>query len=167
MCSSLQHRTDDLVVAAVILSTPAGAGARSERPEQMSARRLADAVVGSHQPLPIAKPAPCVPRCGENYWDLARVGANHAVKDAGRTERAKPLRCAVPPGIYWAAAVASERACLTFVVLYCDSNGLLHENEAHGLSTLTKVPGVLPLPSTGSQYVVVYPCYVCQAFASL
>ena len=93
MCSSL---TDDLVAAAVILSTPAGAGARSERPEQMSARRLADAVVGSHQPLPIAKPAPCVPRCGENYWDLARVGANHAVKDAGRTERAKPLRCAVP-----------------------------------------------------------------------
>ena len=72
----------------------------------------------SHQPLPIAKPAPCVPRCGENCWDLARVGANHAVKDAGRTERAKPLRCAVPPGIYWAAAVASERACLTFVLRF-------------------------------------------------
>jgi len=148
MCSSL---TDDLVAAAVILSTPAGAGARSERPEQMSARRLADAVVGSHQPLPIAKPAPCVPRCGENYWDLARVGANHAVKDAGRTERAKAVALCSTTDVEFIGQqqlrLASERACLTFVVLYCDSNGLLHENEAQGLSTLTKVPGVLPLPS--------------------
>jgi hypothetical protein len=110
--AACQHRTDDLVAAAVILSTPAGAVARSERPEQMSARRRpsrpgpSSAVIANAQ-MPSQRPA---------------VSLASAPTTPLRTQ-AEPKgqsRCAVQYhrcGIYWAAAVASERACLTFVTL--------------------------------------------------
>jgi len=91
-------------------------------PRPVQARGQRDQSRCSTQPLAdTATPSSAaIAKCQASapYWGLARVGANHAVKDAGRTERAKPLRCAVPPGIYWAAAVASERACLTFVLRF-------------------------------------------------
>jgi hypothetical protein len=63
---------------------------QSRGQREQSRCQHADARRRRRQPLPMrpnAKPAPS---------GVARVGANHAVKDAGRTERAKPLRCAVP-----------------------------------------------------------------------
>jgi hypothetical protein len=76
----LHHRTDDLVAAAVILPcprAPAGAGARSERPDNRADRCQHARSLPSRTPTPTAKcpnakPAPTRPGVRrDNYWDLA------------------------------------------------------------------------------------------------
>lgn len=75
----LHHRTDDLVAAAVILPcprAPAGAGARSERPDNRAdrcqhARSLPLPDADAHCQMPKCQAG--AQRCGrrDNYWDLA------------------------------------------------------------------------------------------------
>jgi hypothetical protein len=104
----LHHRTDDLVAAAVILpcpQAPAGAGARSERPDTRADRCQHAHSLPSRTPTPTAKcpnakPAPTRPGVRrDNYWG-PRGGANHAVKgpaeSKGKGQSRFGVHCAVP-----------------------------------------------------------------------